>query len=361
MLSRKNADPAISHSARLLARGTAKIAQKFGEEAVECLIEAVGGHRTALIGESADVLYHLLVLWVDAGVAAGADLGGAGAPRRDQRRRRESRAQADAGRLRHHQDPLRPPMPYDDANIFARILRGEIPCGKIFEDDFVLAFHDIQPQAPVHALVIPKGRFVDFADFTAAAPAAQVIGFHRAVARVAAMLGLERNRLPADRQQRPAQPPGSAALPRSHPRRPEAGADAGAAGGLRPAATPAGTWGEVLRAFLRLGHDLLRRPGGASGILPRRLCRAASVADGAGVRRHRRAVPVPARPGFQPDRLLHRPDAGRLARRVGGLGRLHTTFGTADARHRRGGGLARPLWPWPGAFFTGCNWRRWRW
>ena len=68
VLSRKNADPAISHSARLLARGTAKIAQKFGEEAVECLIEAVGGHRTALIGESADVLYHLLVLWVDAGL-----------------------------------------------------------------------------------------------------------------------------------------------------------------------------------------------------------------------------------------------------------------------------------------------------
>jgi len=66
--SRKTADPATSHSARLLARGTAKIAQKFGEEAVECLIEAVGGHRTALIGESADVLYHLLVLWVDAGL-----------------------------------------------------------------------------------------------------------------------------------------------------------------------------------------------------------------------------------------------------------------------------------------------------
>jgi len=68
VLSRKNSDPALSHSARLLSRGTAKIAQKFGEEAVECLIEAVGGHRTALIGESADVLYHLLVLWVDAGV-----------------------------------------------------------------------------------------------------------------------------------------------------------------------------------------------------------------------------------------------------------------------------------------------------
>jgi phosphoribosyl-ATP pyrophosphohydrolase len=66
--ARKGADPAVSHSARLLARGTAKVAQKFGEEAVECLIEAVAGNRDALIGESADVLYHLLVLWMDAGV-----------------------------------------------------------------------------------------------------------------------------------------------------------------------------------------------------------------------------------------------------------------------------------------------------
>jgi phosphoribosyl-ATP pyrophosphohydrolase len=68
VLTRKDASPDVSHSARLLARGTAKVAQKFGEEAVECLIEAVGGHRGALIGESADVLYHLLVMWVDAGV-----------------------------------------------------------------------------------------------------------------------------------------------------------------------------------------------------------------------------------------------------------------------------------------------------
>jgi phosphoribosyl-ATP pyrophosphohydrolase len=68
VLSRKHADPGSSHSARLLSRGTAKIAQKFGEEAVECLIEAVGGHRLALVAESADVLYHLLVLWVDAGL-----------------------------------------------------------------------------------------------------------------------------------------------------------------------------------------------------------------------------------------------------------------------------------------------------
>ncbi|HET9019087.1 MAG TPA: phosphoribosyl-ATP diphosphatase [Acetobacteraceae bacterium] len=67
--SRRGADPTTSHSARLLSRGTAKVAQKFGEEAVECLIEAVSGNRTALIAESADVLYHLLVMWVDAGVA----------------------------------------------------------------------------------------------------------------------------------------------------------------------------------------------------------------------------------------------------------------------------------------------------
>ena len=68
VLSRRTADPNVSHSARLLSRGTAKVAQKFGEEAVECLIEAVAGEHDALIAESADVLYHLLVLWVSAGV-----------------------------------------------------------------------------------------------------------------------------------------------------------------------------------------------------------------------------------------------------------------------------------------------------
>jgi phosphoribosyl-ATP pyrophosphohydrolase len=70
VMSRRDADPASSHSARLLSRGTAKVAQKFGEEAVECLIEAVAGDRAALIAESADVLYHLIVMWVNAGVRA---------------------------------------------------------------------------------------------------------------------------------------------------------------------------------------------------------------------------------------------------------------------------------------------------
>ncbi|HTW71008.1 MAG TPA: phosphoribosyl-ATP diphosphatase [Acetobacteraceae bacterium] len=69
VISRRTADPAVSHSARLLSRGPAKVAQKFGEEAVECLIEAVTGNRDALIAESADVLYHLIVLWVSSGVS----------------------------------------------------------------------------------------------------------------------------------------------------------------------------------------------------------------------------------------------------------------------------------------------------
>jgi diadenosine tetraphosphate (Ap4A) HIT family hydrolase len=81
--------------------------------------------------------------------------------------------------------------PYDSANIFAKILRNEIPCKKIYEDEFALAFHDIRPQAPVHALVIPKGDFVSSADFCANAPEYLIIGFHRAVAHVAKELGLE--------------------------------------------------------------------------------------------------------------------------------------------------------------------------
>ncbi len=66
--SRRTADPTVSHSARLLSRGPAKVAQKFGEEAVECLIEAVAGNNEAVVAESADVLYHLIVLWVASGV-----------------------------------------------------------------------------------------------------------------------------------------------------------------------------------------------------------------------------------------------------------------------------------------------------
>jgi diadenosine tetraphosphate (Ap4A) HIT family hydrolase len=81
--------------------------------------------------------------------------------------------------------------PYDDQNIFARILRGEVPCRRVFEDDFVLAFHDINPQAPTHILVIPKGPYCSWADFSANASDAEIGGFVRAVGRIAREAGYE--------------------------------------------------------------------------------------------------------------------------------------------------------------------------
>ena len=86
--------------------------------------------------------------------------------------------------------PIDATLPYDDANIFARILRGEIPCRKVYEDAHALAFHDINPQAPVHILVIPKGRYVSWDDFSARASEAEIAGFVRAVGTVARENGL---------------------------------------------------------------------------------------------------------------------------------------------------------------------------
>ena len=73
------------------------------------------------------------------------------------------------------------PMAYDPNNVFARILRGEIPCKKVYEDAHALAFHDIHPQAKVHVLVIPKGAYVSMDDFSAKASEAEIAGFVRAV------------------------------------------------------------------------------------------------------------------------------------------------------------------------------------
>jgi diadenosine tetraphosphate (Ap4A) HIT family hydrolase len=81
--------------------------------------------------------------------------------------------------------------PYDDGNIFARILRGEIPNKTVYEDQWALAFYDIGPQAPVHVLVIPKGQYVSFADFSANGSADEITGFIRAVGKIAKDLGLE--------------------------------------------------------------------------------------------------------------------------------------------------------------------------
>ena len=79
---------------------------------------------------------------------------------------------------------------YDDSNIFARILRGEIPCQKVHEDEHTLAFRDINPLAPVHVLVIPKGRYVSMADFSANASADEIAALFRAVGKVAELAGV---------------------------------------------------------------------------------------------------------------------------------------------------------------------------
>lgn len=81
--------------------------------------------------------------------------------------------------------PIDPALPYDDANVFAKILRGEIPCNRVYEDEYALAFHDINPQAPTHILVIPKGRYVSWDDFSRDASAEDIAGFVRAVGHVA--------------------------------------------------------------------------------------------------------------------------------------------------------------------------------
>lgn len=86
--------------------------------------------------------------------------------------------------------PIDATQPYDPDNIFAKILRGEIPCKKVHEDEWALAFHDIAPQAPVHVLVIPKGAYVSWDDFSARASAEEIAGFVRAVGHVAREQGL---------------------------------------------------------------------------------------------------------------------------------------------------------------------------
>jgi len=81
-------------------------------------------------------------------------------------------------------------MSYNDSNIFAKILRGEISCNKIYEDDFVLSFHDINPQKKIHALVIPKGKYVDLDDFSLNASPEEIVGLIKGINIVAKKLGI---------------------------------------------------------------------------------------------------------------------------------------------------------------------------
>jgi histidine triad (HIT) family protein len=86
--------------------------------------------------------------------------------------------------------PIDPTQAYDDNNIFARILRGELPSSKVYEDEFALAFNDINPLAQVHILVIPKGSYVSWDDFSEKASDAEIAGLTRAVGKVAREAGL---------------------------------------------------------------------------------------------------------------------------------------------------------------------------
>ena len=81
-------------------------------------------------------------------------------------------------------------MSYDDNNIFAKILRGEIPCKKIYEDDHILSFHDINPQKKIHALVIPKGKYIDFDDFSSKASSDEMVGLLKGISIVAKKMGI---------------------------------------------------------------------------------------------------------------------------------------------------------------------------
>ena len=81
-------------------------------------------------------------------------------------------------------------MKYDDQNIFAKILREEIPCKKIYEDNFILSFYDINPQKKIHALVIPKGKYVDLDDFTQNASPQEMVGLLKGINIVAKKLGI---------------------------------------------------------------------------------------------------------------------------------------------------------------------------
>ena len=81
-------------------------------------------------------------------------------------------------------------MSYDDNNIFAKILRSEIPCNKIYEDEYVLSFHDINPQKKIHALVIPKGKYLDLDDFNSKASDKEIVGLLKRISIVAKKLGI---------------------------------------------------------------------------------------------------------------------------------------------------------------------------
>jgi phosphoribosyl-ATP pyrophosphohydrolase len=164
----KNKNSKISYTASLFKKGKNFCIKKFMEEARELAASSKYSNKKNIVHEASDLLYHFLVLLEFKKISITSIMKGS---QEFKRRRIEKKM-------------------YDKNNIFAKILRGEIPCDKIYEDKFSLAFKDINPQAKVHVLVIPKGAYVDMNDFSVNAKSDEIEGLIRALGKVASILGV---------------------------------------------------------------------------------------------------------------------------------------------------------------------------
>ena len=133
------------------------------EEAKEVVDSALKESPKRTIQESADLLYHLLVLWAERGIKP------------EQIWKELDRRKGTSGII--EKSKRKKNMSYSDDNIFAKILRKEIPCEKVYEDDHCLAFKDINPQAKIHVLVVPKGKYISFDDFSQNASGEEISSF----------------------------------------------------------------------------------------------------------------------------------------------------------------------------------------
>ena len=236
--ARRGADPASSYVAALFAKGDDAILKKIGEEATETVMAAKDGDKLRIAAEVADLWFHCLVLLAQPRSWPGRRPRRARAARRRVGHRGKGaqgltadarRANACARREAADADETSGDATVQDC-IFCKIVRGEIPSKKVYEDDDVLAFHDIHPQAPVHFMLIPKRHIASLADATP--DDAGVLGrMHDARRAARARAGLA-GRLPDHRQHRPDRAPGRDARPPARPRRHEA-ARADAAAQLR--------------------------------------------------------------------------------------------------------------------------------
>ncbi len=196
---------ADSYTVRLWQEGRERIAKKFGEEAVEALIEGIKADnydKDLFVGETVDTLYHLLLLLKINQVSV-QDI------YQEMQNRHADKTNPLAAEMQNKhsgkikqltvtakkqttkkQERSYKMNEYDKNNIFARLLRGEVSCDKFYEDKYVMAFQDINPKAPVHALIIPKGEYRNAIDFADHASDAEIVGFTRSLNTIIDYLGV---------------------------------------------------------------------------------------------------------------------------------------------------------------------------